>query len=140
MTETTIETISEKPSYVPVQIMSAEKAKQKALEKIEKKLLNYLKKAIHDYDLIQKNDKIMVCLTGGKDSFSLLFLLHKLNKLTGNKFSVFSYTLDQSQPGWDDSKLRHYLESHGRVRHVGSHRVLPRTRNSFLGPLFRIEG
>lgn len=116
MTETT--------PYVPVQFIkpvttessesdNAEKAKAKALEKIEKKLLNYLKKAIHDYDLIQKNDKIMVCLSGGKDSFSLLFLLHKLNKLTGNKFSVFSYTLDQSQPGWDDSKLRNYLESHG---------------------------
>ena len=87
-------------------------SKLKSLEKIEDKLLNYLKKAIHDYGLIQKNDKIMVCLSGGKDSFSLLFLLHKLNKLTGNKFSVFSYTLDQSQPGWDDSHLKSFLETH----------------------------
>jgi tRNA 2-thiocytidine biosynthesis protein TtcA len=105
MTETT--------AYIPLNIMQApEQAKAKSLEKIEAKLLNYLKKAIHDYDLIQKNDKIMVCLSGGKDSFSLLFLLHKLNKLTGNKFSVFSYTLDQSQPGWDDSKLKNYLDNH----------------------------
>lgn len=94
--------------YIPIHIQN----KEKSLEKIESKLLNYIKKAIHDYDLIKKNDRIMVCLSGGKDSFSLLFLLHKLNKLTGNKFSVFSYTLDQSQPGWDPSKLKSFLENH----------------------------
>jgi tRNA 2-thiocytidine biosynthesis protein TtcA len=99
-------------SYIPLELITPDQSKAKALEKVEKKLLNYLKKAIHDYGLIQKNDKIMVCLSGGKDSFTLLFLLNKLNNLTGNKFSVFSYTLDQSQPGWDDTKLKNFLEHH----------------------------
>lgn len=115
MTET-----QNQPQYIPLEFSALPQSnsiemdlvKVKALEKIEKKLLNYLKKAIHDYDLIKKGDKIMVCLSGGKDSFSLLFLLNKLKNQMGNYFSVFSYTLDQSQPGWDDSKLKAFLEKH----------------------------
>lgn len=86
--------------------------REKKLKQVEKKLLHYLGKAIHHYRLIKPGDKVMVCLSGGKDSFSLLFLLNQYNINNGRKFSVFSYTLDQSQPGWDDGALRHYLESH----------------------------
>lgn len=80
------------------------------MSKVEKKLLHYLGKAIADFDMIQRGDRIMVCLSGGKDSFTLLQLLAKLRIKTNHKFDIFAYTLDQSQPGWNDNALRRWLE------------------------------
>lgn len=77
---------------------------------VEKKLLHYTGKAIADFNMIQRGDRVMVCLSGGKDSFTLLTLLHALRKRSNNKFEVFAFTLDQAQPGWDDSQLRAWLE------------------------------
>jgi len=81
--------------------------------KVEKKLLHYTGKAIADYNLIEKGDRVMVCLSGGKDSFTLLSLLKLLRIRSGNKFELFSFTLDQAQPGWDDTELRAFLEKQG---------------------------
>ncbi len=78
---------------------------------VEKKLLHYTGKAIADFNMIQRGDRVMVCLSGGKDSFTLLTLLHLLRRRTNNKFDIFAFTLDQAQPGWDDSKLREWLET-----------------------------
>lgn len=78
--------------------------------KVEKKLVHYIGKAIADYKMIEKGDRVMVCLSGGKDSFTLLNLLNKMRIESHNRFEIFSYTLDQSQPGWDDSVLRQWLE------------------------------
>jgi len=78
---------------------------------IEKKLLHYTGKAIADFNMIQRGDRVMVCLSGGKDSFTLLTLLHTLRRRSNNKFDVFAFTLDQAQPGWDDSALREWLSS-----------------------------
>jgi len=83
-----------------------------AHDKLEKKLLRNLGRAIADYKMIQSGDRIMVCLSGGKDSFTLLQLLHKLKVKAHVPFDVFSFTLDQSQPGWDDSNLRSWLTEH----------------------------
>jgi tRNA 2-thiocytidine biosynthesis protein TtcA len=77
---------------------------------IEKKLLHYTGKAIADFNMIQRGDRVMVCLSGGKDSFTLLTILQKLRRRSNNKFEVFAFTLDQAQPGWDDSRLRNWLE------------------------------
>lgn len=76
---------------------------------VEKKLLHYTGKAIADFNLIQKGDRVMVCLSGGKDSFGMLCILNHLRIRSGNKFSLFSFTLDQGQPGWDDTALRQWL-------------------------------
>lgn len=78
--------------------------------KVEKKLLHYTGKAIADYKMIQTGDKVMVCLSGGKDSFTMLTLLNLLRIRSNNKFEIFAFTLDQGQPGWDDSVLRAWLE------------------------------
>lgn len=78
---------------------------------IEKKLLHYTGKAIADFNMIQRGDRVMVCLSGGKDSFTMLTLLHTLRRRSNNKFEVFAFTLDQAQPGWDDSKLRAWLDA-----------------------------
>ncbi len=82
------------------------------MSKIEKKLLHYTGKAIADYNMIQSGDRVMVCLSGGKDSYTLLCMLRMLRMRTNNKFELFAYTLDQSQPGWNDSGLRGWLEAH----------------------------
>ncbi|MBA2657921.1 MAG: tRNA 2-thiocytidine(32) synthetase TtcA [Tatlockia sp.] len=77
---------------------------------IEKKLLHYTGKAIADFNMIQRGDRVMVCLSGGKDSFTLLTILQQLRRRSNNKFDIFAFTLDQAQPGWDDSKLRAWLD------------------------------
>ena len=77
----------------------------------EKKLIHYMSKAISEYNMIQSGDRVMVCLSGGKDSYSLLQLLHKWKRKTRRDFEIFSFTLDQEQPGWDDSGMREWLEA-----------------------------
>lgn len=79
--------------------------------KIERKLLHYTGKAMADYNMIQKGDRVMVCLSGGKDSFTLLCLLHLHRIRSNKKFELFAFTLDQAQPGWNDSALREWLEN-----------------------------
>lgn len=76
---------------------------------VEKKLLHYTGKAIADFNMIQRNDKVMVCLSGGKDSFTMLTILDLLRRRSGNKFEIFAFTLDQAQPGWNDSALKQWL-------------------------------
>jgi tRNA 2-thiocytidine biosynthesis protein TtcA len=76
---------------------------------IEKKLLHYVGKAIADFKMIQTGDRVMVCLSGGKDSFTMLRILRRLQLRAHAKFELFAFTLDQAQPGWDDSKLREWL-------------------------------
>ena len=51
----------------------------------------------------------MVCLSGGKDSFTLLTILNMLRLRSNNKFEIFSFTLDQAQPGWNDTHLKQWL-------------------------------
>lgn len=77
--------------------------------KIEKKIQHYTGKAIADFNMIQRGDRVMVCLSGGKDSFTMLTILENLRRRSGNKFEIFAFTLDQAQPGWDDSALRQWL-------------------------------
>lgn len=76
---------------------------------VEKKLLHYTGKAIADFNMIQRKDRVMVCLSGGKDSFTMLTILDQLRRRSGNKFELFAFTLDQAQPGWDDAKLKQWL-------------------------------
>ena len=78
---------------------------------IEKKLLHYTGKAIADFNMIQSKDRIMVCLSGGKDSFTLLRMLCQLRQRARKKFELFAFTLDQGQPGWNDQKLREWLDA-----------------------------
>lgn len=76
--------------------------------KIEKKLLNYTAKAIADYQLIERSDRVLVCLSGGKDSYTMICMLEQLRKIRQD-FSLQAFTLDQSQPGWDDQGLQEWL-------------------------------
>ncbi len=82
------------------------------LAELEKKLLHYTGKAIADFNMIQHGDRIMVCLSGGKDSFTMLRILQLLQYRAKVKFELFSFTLDQAQPGWNDTALRGWLTEH----------------------------
>lgn len=84
-----------------------------AQSKAEKKLFHYMGKAISEYNMIQAGDRVMVCLSGGKDSYTLLHLLHRARVKAKYSFDIFAYTLDQQQPGWDDSGMRTWLEERG---------------------------
>lgn len=78
-------------------------------ETLEKKILHYTGKAIADFNMIQHGDRIMVCLSGGKDSFTLLRILKLLQLRAKIDFEIFAFTLDQAQPGWNDRALKDWL-------------------------------
>ncbi len=89
--------------------MFSEWQQQYLHSKIEKKLLHYTGKAIEYFNLIQSGDKVLVCVSGGKDSFTMATLLNILRLKTNHKFSMQVLTLDQGQPGWEDAGLREYF-------------------------------
>lgn len=94
---------------------------------IEKKLLHYTGKAIADYQMIRAGDRVMVCLSGGKDSFTLLRMLSLLQRRARTRFEIFAFTLDQAQPGWNDDGLREWLTE----RHI-SFEILKRDTYSIV--------
>ena len=69
---------------------------------VEKKILHNTKKAIEHYNMIQDGDRIMVCVSGGKDSFGLLTILEMYRQISRDKFSIFAFTLDP----YDGNKSR----------------------------------
>lgn len=79
--------------------------------KVEKKLVHYMKRALKDYQMLKQGDRLMVCLSGGKDSYTMLRLLNQIRIESRAGFLLHAFTLDQSQPGWDDTHLRAWLEA-----------------------------
>lgn len=79
------------------------------IAELEKKLLHYTGKAIADFNMIQHGDRVMVCLSGGKDSFTMMHVLRLLQQRAKVDFELFAFTLDQAQPGWNDAGLRAWL-------------------------------
>lgn len=91
------------------------------LAEVEKKLLHYTGKAIADFNMIQSGDRIMVCLSGGKDSYTLVRILQLLQQRAKIDFEIFAFTLDQAQPGWDDTALKAWLTAR-KINHEVLHR------------------
>lgn len=76
-----------------------------------KKLLNTVGKTIEKYGLIENGDRIMVAVSGGKDSIGMLHLLNELRRKAPIDFEIFAYTLDQGQPGFDASSLEKFYQN-----------------------------
>lgn len=78
--------------------------------KLQKRIRRLTATAIEQYSMIADGDKIMVCLSGGKDSYIMLDMLMRLQKAAPVKFELLAVNLDQVQPGFDATVLPHYLE------------------------------
>lgn len=101
--------------------MKDKESQQYDNNKLLKKLRHAIGEAINDYQMIEENDVLMVCVSGGKDSYALLDLLLGLQKTAPIAFKVVAVHLDQGQPGFDSMPLEDYLKKNHVPHHIIRH-------------------
>jgi len=86
-------------------------AREKELKKLEERLIKQIARTSINYALLEPDDRILVAVSGGKDSWSMLYLLEQLRKRLPFSVELIAFHVDQCQPGYDGRPLRDFLAS-----------------------------
>lgn len=92
-----------------------------SITKLERKLLRKVGQAIRRYALVKDGDRILVALSGGKDSYCMLSLLDRLKERAPVSFELVPWHLDQGQPGYDGAPLADWMAARGGEFHIAHH-------------------
>ena len=104
---------------IPVRFVpAAPDQERRELNKLAKRLRRQVGQAIMDYNMIGEGDRVMVCLSGGKDSYTMLEMLLELQKKAPVRFEITAVNLDQKQPDFPEHVLPEYLKARGVDFHI----------------------
>jgi tRNA 2-thiocytidine biosynthesis protein TtcA len=106
------------PTVFDEQMTAARRKAAFEINKLSKRLHRQVGSAIIDYNMIEAGDKVMVCLSGGKDSYAMLDVLLSLRERAPVKWDMVAVNLDQKQPGFPEHVLPDYLRSRGVPFHI----------------------
>lgn len=106
------EAVSDRPAS------EAERKRKLEMNKLQKRLRRETGQAIQDFRMIESGDRVMVCLSGGKDSYTMLDILMNLQKSAPVPFELIAVNLDQKQPGFPEHVLPEYLSALGIEYHI----------------------
>jgi tRNA 2-thiocytidine biosynthesis protein TtcA len=99
-------------------VVADERRQAHEINKLSKRLHRQVGQAIGDFNMIEPGDKVMVCVSGGKDSYSLLDILISMRERSPVDFDLVAVNLDQKQPGFPEDVLPAYLGSRGVPFHI----------------------
>lgn len=105
-------------AYAEAPAATTDAQHQRDFNKLQKRLRRQTGNAVIDYRMIEEGDKIMVCLSGGKDSYTMLDMLRSLQRNAPISFSLVAVNLDQKQPGFPEHVLPEYLDKLGVDYHI----------------------
>ena len=107
------------PGDPPDAVQPAQRLRiERETHKLEKRLCREVGRAIVDYNMIEAGDRVMVCMSGGKDSYAMLDILQKLQARAPVRFELIAVKLDQKQPDFPEHVLPEYLAATGVPFHI----------------------